>query len=180
MRSNGCSGRERIDGWNTHFMRMKNRQHRLFCFKILDNVFARTEKCIKDKTHAYACIAFYILVNFITSTTAPWRRGKIFAWQVRGHGFDPRNALSFAQRKIEMLRVETCENRVYPIISFNSQSERVVIYIILMTLVYLFLVPTSSHEPRQAQFPSCTWYNAGAGQTKGWNSDLPMRLAPAL
>ena len=82
------------------------------------------------------------------------------------------------REKIEMLRVKTCENRVYPIVSFNSQSERVVIYIILMTLVYLFLVPTSSHEPRQAQFPSCTWYNAGAGQTKGWNSDLPMRLAP--
>ena len=84
------------------------------------------------------------------------------------------------REKIEMLRDETCENRVYPIISFNSQSERVVIYIILMTLVYLILVPTSSHEPRQAQFPSCTWCNAGAGQTKGWNSALPMRLAPGL
>ena len=39
------------------------------------------------------------------------------------------------KEKIELLRAETGENRIYPIISFNSQSERVVIYIILMTLV---------------------------------------------
>ena len=144
---------------------MKNRQHRLFCFKILDNVFARTEKCTKDKTHAYACIAFYILLNFLSAQRLVGVGVRFSPSKREVTGSIPEILCLLHKEKIEMLRVKTCENRVYPIISFNSQSERVVIYIILMTLVYLILVPTSSHEPRQAQFPNCARYNARAGQT---------------